>query len=144
MNKVILMGRLVADSEVRYTQNNVPMCRFRLAVNKPGKPKEGQSSAEFLNIVAWRSTAEFAGKYFKKGMQVLVEGHLRTHTWDDNGTKRYEEYTQADKLFFADSKRDNPSNVPQGTPGTAPSPQYTASTEDGYYSLSEDDEDLPF
>lgn len=143
MNKVILMGRIVADPEIRYTQNNVPVCRFRLAVNKRGKPKDGHPSAEFLKIVSWRSTAEFAGKYFKKGMQVLVEGHLRTHSWDDNGTKRYEEYTQADQLYFADSKRDRSSDTPQGKPD-ATGPQYTTSTEEGYYSLSEDDEDLPF
>ena len=143
MNKVILMGRLVADPEIRYTQTNIPMCRFRLAVNKPGKPKEGQSNAEFLKIVVWRSRAEFAGKYFRKGMQVLVEGHLKTNSWDDNGTKRYEEYTLADQLFFADSKKDNNTNASQGIPDTA-SPQYNSSSQEGYYTLNEDDEDLPF
>ena len=137
MNKVILMGRLVADPEMRYTQNNVPRCRFRLAVNKPGKPKDGQSNAEFFKIVAWRGTAEFANKYFKKGMQVLVEGHLKTNSWDDNGTSRYEEYTQADQVYFADSKKNSHSNASQGAPDTSPSGQES-------YLLPNDDEDLPF
>ena len=137
MNKVILMGRLVADPEMRYTQNNVPRCRFRLAVNKPGKPKEGQPNADFLKIVAWRGTAEFASKYFKKGMQVLIEGRLKAHSWDDNGTTRYEEYTQADLVYFADSKKDGHTNSLQGIPDISPSGQES-------YLLPNDDEDLPF
>lgn len=143
MNKVILMGRLVADPETRYTQNNVPRCRFRLAVNKPGKPQEGKPNAEFLTIVAWRGTAEFISKYFKKGMQVLIEGHLKSHTWDDHGTKRFEEYTQADQVYFADSKKQE-GKAPRQAASNIPPIQYAGSIDEGYYTLNEDDEDLPF
>ncbi|NLU53424.1 MAG: single-stranded DNA-binding protein [Clostridiaceae bacterium] len=124
MNKVILLGRLVADPELRFTQNNVPVCRFRIAINKP------EAEAEFFRIVAWRGTAEFISKYFKKGSKILIEGHLKTHVWDDNGTKRYDEYTQADQVYFVDSKKaENQESAPEGQ-------------SESYYQLS--DEGLPF
>lgn len=159
MNKVILMGRLVADPETRYTQNNISMCRFRIAVNRQGKPQEGQPNADFLEIVAWRSTADFVAKYFKKGMQVLVEGYLRNNSWtDQQGNKRYRDDIHADNVYFAEGKRDNsgaPSyNAPSyggGSPyGDAPqasNPPFKAEKPDngeGFYALNEDDEDLPF
>lgn len=106
MNKVILMGRLVADPETRYTSNNIHMTRFKLAVNRPGKPQEGQPSADFFTVTAWRQTAEFAAKWFKKGQQVLVEGYLRNNSWtDQQGNKRYSDDIHADQVYFADSKR---------------------------------------
>ena len=137
MNKVILMGRLVADPVIRYTTaNNIPYCWFRLAVNKPVKQKEGQASAVFFNIVAWRNTAEFIGKYLKKGIQILIEGHLKTNSWDDNGTRRYEEFTQADHVYFADSKKPVDGSGDAGNSASAPN--------QGIYEFNEDDEDLPF
>ena len=111
MNKVILLGRLVADPEVRYTQSNTAMARFKLAVNRQGKPQEGQPTADFLQITAWRHTAEFVGKYFQKGQQVLVEGHLRNNSWtDQQGNKRFSDDIHADQVYFADSKRDRNDN----------------------------------
>ena len=70
MNKVILMGRLVADPETRYTPSNTSISRFRLAVNRGGKPVEGQPTADFFDIVTWQKTADFVSKYFKKGASV--------------------------------------------------------------------------
>ena len=150
MNKVILMGRLTADPETRYTQSNIPMTRFKIAVNRPGKPQEGQPSADFFNITAWRSTAEFVGKYFKKGQQVLIEGYLRNNSWtDQQGNKRYSDDVHAEQVYFADSKRDSGSNntysgnnMPQVS-----APSFSAEKPengDGFYALNEDDEDLPF
>ncbi len=149
MNKVILMGRLVADPETRYTQNNIPMTRFKLAVNRPGKPQEGQPNADFLNITAWRTTAEFVAKYFKKGQQVLVEGYLRNNSWtDQQGNKRYSDDIHADQVYFADSKRDSGSNnAYMGNTPQVSAPAFPADKPengDGFYALNEDDEDLPF
>lgn len=112
MNKIILLGRLVADPETRYTANSTQMTRFKLAVNRQGKPQEGQPTADFFQITAWRHTAEFVQKYFQKGQQVLVEGYLRNNSYTDkDGNKRYSDEIHADKVYFADSKRDNQPKV---------------------------------
>lgn len=133
MNKVILLGRLVADPELRYTQSNIPAARFRLAVNRPIK-QEGQPTADFFMITAWRGTAEFVSKYFRKGQQVLVEGHLMNNSWTDHeGKKRYNDVIIADHVYFADSKHSGAADLPQ-----------TQDPEDSIYNLNDDDEDLPF
>lgn len=141
MNKVILLGRLVADPEVRYTQNNIPRARFRIAVNRPGKHQEGQPNADFIMITAWRGTAEFVSKYFRKGQQVLVEGYLRNNSWtDQQGNKQYHDDVHAEKVYFADSKKENNDNSTAGNSDSAEQPL----SGDGFYSINEDDEDLPF
>lgn len=150
MNKVILMGRLVADPETRYTQSNIAMSRFRIAVNRPGKPQEGQPNADFIQITAWRNTAEFVGKYFHKGQQVLIEGYIRNNNWTDkDGNKRYSDEVHAEQVYFADSKRDSGSNNTFGGGNMSQAPQSEFQGQkpengDGFYALSEDDEDLPF
>ena len=94
MNKVILMGRLTRDPEVRYTQTNNTL-------------QGEERNADFFNVVAWSKTGEFCSKYFKKGQQVGVIGRLQTRTWDDqNGTKHYITEVVAEEAYFADSKRD--------------------------------------
>jgi single-strand DNA-binding protein len=107
MNKVILMGRLTRDPEVRYTQgNNTAVCSFSLAVNRRFK-QEGQPDADFINVVAWAKTAEFVGKYFAKGQQVAVFGHLQTRTYDDKeGKKVHVTEVVAEEVYFADSKKE--------------------------------------
>ena len=108
MNKVILMGRLTRDPEVRYTQtNNTLVASFSLAVNrrftKPGEERQ----ADFINVVAWSKLGEFCSKYFKKGQQVGIIGRLQTRTWDDDqGTKHYVTEVVAEEAYFADSRRD--------------------------------------
>ena len=88
MNKVILMGRLTRDPEVRYTtNNNTLVCTFSLAVNRRFK-QEGQPDADFINIVAWAKTGEFCSKYFTKGQQVVVCGRLQTRSYDDKDGKK--------------------------------------------------------
>ena len=97
MNKVILMGRLTRDPEVRYTQtNNTLVASFSLAVNR-----------RFVNIVAWSKLGEFCSKYFKKGQQVGIIGRIQTRNWDDDqGVKHYVTEVVAEEAYFADSKRD--------------------------------------
>lgn len=148
MNKVILLGRLVADPETRYTQNNIAVSRFRLAVNRPVRQQEGQQTADFFDIVAWRSTAEFVSRFFRKGMQVLVEGYLRNNTWQDQqGNRHYRTEIHCENVYFADSKRDRDATQSYG-PVSGPSNQENdipqPESGDGYYPFSGDDEDLPF
>ena len=116
MNKVILMGRLTREPEVRYTQtNNTLVASFGLAVNRRFV-QEGQQNADFINIVAWGKTGEFCSKFFKKGMQVSVIGRLQIRNYDDeNGQKHYVTEVVAEEVYFADSKKDNdePENVNQ-------------------------------
>ena len=107
MNKVILMGRLTRDPEVRYTTtNNTLVCTFSLAVNKRFARQGSEQTADFINIVAWDKTGEFCSKYFKKGQQVGVIGRLQTRTWDDDKGKHYITEVVAEETYFADSKRD--------------------------------------
>lgn len=103
LNKVILMGRLTADPELRHTQNNIPVTSFTLAVDR-GYGQDKQT--DFLDIVAWRKTAEIVSQWFSKGMLVAVSGRLQTRTWEDKqGNKRKAVEVVADEVFFAESKK---------------------------------------
>lgn len=139
LNKVILMGRLTRDPEVRYTaNNNTLVCSFSLAVGRNFK-REGQPDADFINIVAWGKTGEFCSKYFVKGQQVAVCGRLQTRNYDDKeGKKVYVTEVIAEEVNFADSKRDNANNFETGFNPTTPS-----SPEDGFMPVV-DDTQLPF
>ena len=108
MNKVILMGRLTRDPEVRYTQtNNTLVATFSLAVNRRFVRQGEERQADFINIVAWAKLGEFCSKYFKKGQQVGIVGRIQTRTWDDDqGVKHYVTEVVAEEAYFADSKRD--------------------------------------
>ena len=108
MNKVILMGRLTRDPEVRYTQtSNTLVASFSLAVNRRFVRQGEERQADFINIVAWGKLGEFCSKYFKKGQQVGVIGRIQTRTWDDDqGQKHYVTEVVAEEAYFADSKRD--------------------------------------
>jgi single-strand DNA-binding protein len=100
------MGRLTRDPEVRYTtNNNTLVCSFSLAVNRRFR-QEGQPDADFINIVAWAKTGEFCSKYFTKGQQVAVSGHLQTRSYDDkDGNKKYSTEVIAEKVTFLSSKK---------------------------------------
>jgi len=108
MNKVILMGRLTRDPEVRYTTtNNTLVCTFSIAVNRRFARQGAEQTADFFNIVAWDKTGEFCSKYFKKGQQVGVIGRLQTRNYDDkDGKKVYVTEVVAEETYFADSRRD--------------------------------------
>ena len=144
MNKVILMGRLTKDPELKYTSgNNTAVTTFTIAVNRRGA-KEGQPQADFINVVAWSKTAEFCGKYFTKGLQVAVVGRIQTRTWDDNeGKRHYVTEVVADETYFADSKRGSEAGGNAG--GSAPRSysEAPAASGDGFYPMDEDEE-LPF
>ena len=141
MNKVILMGRLTRDPEVRYTQtNNTLVASFSLAVNRRFVRQGEERQADFINIVAWSKLGEFCSKYFKKGQQVGVIGRIQTRTWDDeNGVKRYVTEVVAEEAYFADSKRDGMGDGASfentfGTSLASANPEFTVASDD----------DLPF
>ena len=142
MNKVILMGRLTKDPEVRYTQNtNALVASFSLAVNRRFAKQGEERQADFFNVVAWSKTGEFCSKYFKKGQQVGVIGRLQTRTWDDqNGAKHYITEVVAEEAYFADSKKDGEGASFENTFGTA-IPGGTGDAPDFEVSASDD---LPF
>lgn len=114
MNKVILMGRLARDPEVRYTNaNNTMVATFSLAVNRRFAKQGEERKADFLQIVAWDKTAEFVSKYFKKGQQVSVVGRIETRYYDDKDGKRvYVTEVIAEEVYFAGDKKEDNANAP--------------------------------
>lgn len=106
MNKVALIGRLTKEPETRYTQNNICVVSFSLAVNRRVVKEGEQQTADFINIVAWNKTAEFIAKYFNKGMQVGIVGRIQTRNYDDkDGKKVFVTEVVAEEVDFADSKK---------------------------------------
>ena len=104
LNNVVLMGRLTKDPELRQTPQGVSVAQFSLAVDRSYSKGE-EKQTDFINITAWRSTADFVSKYFTKGQLVAVRGRLQTRTWQDqSGQKRYATDVVADEVFFAESK----------------------------------------
>ena len=107
MNKCFIMGRLTRDPEIRTTPNQVMVATFTLAVDRRGKSGNGERQADFIPVVAWRNTAEFVGKYFKKGSKMIVIGSIQTRNYDDKDGKRvYITETIADEIEFAETKKD--------------------------------------
>ena len=141
-NKVILIGNLVADPELKQTQSGISVTSFRIAVGRKfsSKNAEGAQQTDFINIVAWRNTAEFIARYFQKGRSILITGSLQTRDWtDQNGQKHYITEVVADEAQFVDKKPDGTSPVAGATP--AP---YGASPKDVAFEEMSTDDDLPF
>ena len=107
LNHIVLMGRLTRDPELRYTQSQIPVASFRLAVDRDfGGRDGGERQTDFIDIVAWRSTAEFVSKYFTKGSMAAVSGRLQIREWTDReGGKRTTAEVVADNVYFGESKR---------------------------------------
>ena len=118
MNKVILMGRLTRDPELRYTQStNTAQCGFTIAVDRRFKAQDGTTKADFINCVAWRNTAEFISKYFQKGSRILVTGSIQVRDYENNeGKKVYVTEVIVDEAEFCESK--NNANGSQNTYST--------------------------
>jgi len=143
MNKVILMGRLTKDPEVRYSQGSEPLAvaRYSLAINRRFK-RQGEPDADFINCVSFGKAGEFAEKYFKKGQMVSVVGRLQVRSWDDNeGKKRWSTDVVVEEQYFAESKASF-----DGHKGDAPAAPKQPAQSDGFYPIDEsiEDDDLPF
>ena len=107
LNKIVLMGRLTRDPELRRTQSGTAVTSFSLAVDRDFKSQSGEKETDFIDIVAWRNTAEFVNKYFSKGRMAVVEGRLQIRDWTDrDGGKRRSAEVIADNVYFGDSKRE--------------------------------------
>lgn len=122
MNKAILVGNLTRDPEQRTTQGGVPVTSFTVAVNRKFKSQDGTQQTDFINCVAWRSTAEFIAKYFGKGSKIGIVGTIQTRTYDDaNGVRKYVTEIVVDEAEFVTSKSQNPGggggdNYPEAPP----------------------------
>lgn len=138
MNKVILIGRLTADPELRHTQSGTAVCRYRLAVDRPVK-KEGQQNVDFLNCLAWNKNAEFASRYLRKGTKIAVEGRIQTRNYEKDGVKRYIFEIVIDRHEFCESK----SPAESGSGYSAPATDYSG-TDQEFTDMDEDDGELPF
>ena len=132
MNKAILLGRLTKDPELRYTANGTAVATFDLAINGK-KRQDGSSEADFLPVVAWRERAEFAAQHLSKGRQVLVEGQIKTRSYEDReGVRRKATEIVASLIYFADSKRDTNND------------DSDSSFNSDFTPVDPDDDDLPF
>lgn len=111
LNKIILMGRLTKDPELRRTNSGTPVASFSIAVDRDFKSQSGEKETDFIDIVAWRSTAEFVSKYFTKGRMAVVEGRLQIRDWNaQDGTKRRTAEVVADNVYFGDTKKEAQQN----------------------------------
>ena len=151
LNKIVIMGRLARDPELRRTQAGVSVTSFRIACDRDYKSQSGEKETDWIDVVAWRNTAEFVSKYFQKGRMAVIEGRLQTRDWTDkDGNKRTAVEIVADNIYFGDSKRDggNSYDAPAfGAPAFgAPAGGYAASVggSDQFAEIDEQDGDLPF
>ena len=119
LNHIVLMGRLTRDPELRYTQSQLPVTSFTLACDRDyGGRDGGERQTDFIDIVAWRSTAEFVSKYFTKGAMAVVSGRLQLRDWTDReGNKRRSAEVVADNVYFGESKRSREENAGGGYAG---------------------------
>lgn len=141
LNKVIIGGRLTADPESRQTQSGISVVTFTVAVNRQYS-KDEQREADFLNVTAWRATADFVARYFRKGSAICVCGSLRTRSYTaQDGSSRHVTEILADDVMFVDSK-DEATGTQPGSAGYIP-PAYTQSNSPKFEELKTDD-DLPF
>ena len=145
-NKVILIGNMTADPELKQTTGGTSVCSFSIAVNRRfAKSEQAQQTVDFINIVTWRQSAEFVSRYFKKGNPILVCGQLQTRTWTDNqGAKRYVTEVVADEVSFVAPASQNSSNGGAGyTPEAYGNPTFNSASDASFEEIP-NDESLPF
>ena len=149
-NKVILIGNMTADPELKQTQTGTSVCSFSIAVNRRFSKNEQGQTVDFINIVAWRQSADFVCRYFKKGNPILICGQLQTRTWTDNqGQKRYATEVVADEVYFVAPSGANAApagNAPQGdtyTPAAYGAPAFNTAGSANFEEIPSD-ESLPF
>jgi single-strand DNA-binding protein len=150
LNKVVLCGRLTADPELKQTQNGVAVVTFTLAVNRRFQSRTadaaGGQQADFISLVAWRQTAEFISKYFKKGSALCVTGSIQTRSWQDQqGQRRYATEVVVDEAMFVDSRNESGSAgyTPDAYAASAPAFSTPVAEAPNFEELKADD-DLPF
>lgn len=145
LNVAIVMGRLTADPELRHTPSNIAVTSFTLAVDRSYVKSGENRQTDWIDVVAWRNTAEFISRYFKKGQMMIVEGSIQTRTYEDkNGGKRKAVELVASNVNFGEAKRSDSSvGSYSAAPISEPAPAYTSGSADDFEELPLDD-DLPF
>ena len=151
LNLSVIMGRLVADPELRHTPSNIAVTSFTLAVDRSYVKSGENRQTDFIDVVAWRNTAEFVCKYFRKGQMMIVEGSIQTRTYEDrNGSKRKAVEIVANNVNFGEAKRSDSQSggsysqtAPSYAPASEPAPAYESGSADDFEELPLDD-DLPF
>lgn len=144
LNRIIIMGRLTRDADIRHTQTGTAVASFALAVDRDFKDKAtGEKATDFIDVVAWRNTAEFVSRYFSKGRMAVVEGRLQIRDWTDkDGNKRRTAEVVADNVYFGDSKRDGESGYQGGySSGGYQAPEQPTNE---FQELQDEDGELPF
>ena len=153
LNRIIIMGRLTRDPELRRTGSGTPVTSFSLAVDRDFKSQSGEKETDFIDVVVWRSTAEFVSKYFTKGRMAVVEGRLQIRDWTDrDGGKRRSAEVVADNVYFGDSKRDSAGDYgappAYGAPASYGAPAAGRGAPAGgssdFAEIGEEDGELPF
>ena len=160
LNRIVLMGRLTRDPELRRTQSGTAVVSFSIACDRDYAAQGAERETDFIDIVAWRGTAEFVEKYFSKGRMIVVGGRLQIRNWQDKeGNKRRSAEVVADNVYFGDSKRDNAdggsfnqsqgyaqsfNQIPQPQQPAYQAPQNVSAAPSDFSMLSDDDPDLPF
>ena len=147
LNRIILMGRLTRDPELRHTQTGTAVASFSLAVDREFRNRDsGEKGVDFIDVVAWRNTAEFVSKYFTKGRMAVVEGRLQIRDWTDReGGKRRSAEVVADNIYFGDSKRDGETGGASFSRPAAPADYGMPPVGgDQFAELADDDGELPF
>ena len=140
LNKVVIMGRFTKDPELRRTGSGTAVTSFSLACDRDFKSQSGEKETDFIEVVAWKNTAEFVSKYFSKGRMAVVDGRLQIRDWTDkSGNKRTTAEVVADNVYFADSKRSE-SNDNQKENFNALSGRVS----DDFVPISEEDGEIPF
>lgn len=140
LNKVTLAGHLTTAPELKQTPSGISVTSFTIAVNRRTK-----NEVDFINCVAWRTTAEFICKYFKTGSGICIVGSIQTRSWsDNNGNKRYATEVVADEAYFVDSKAEAPSNEYLSTPTVNESQNANINPVEIKFDEISDDTDLPF
>ena len=144
LNHITIMGRMTRDPELRRTGSGTPVTSFTLAVDRDFGPKDGgEKETDFIDVVCWRSTAEFVEKYFRKGSMAIASGRLQIRSWTDNeGRKRRSAEVIADNVYFGDSKKSDSYTGSYSTPASA-NPSSSVPAQD-YALLEDDDTQLPF
>lgn len=145
LNKVVLAGRLTADPELKLTPNGISVVSGSIAINRPARVVNNQrvTEVDFINFVAWRKTAEFIAKYFKKGSAICITGSMQSRTWEDNGVKRYATEAVVDEAMFVDSINNNKSEDPTYVPEAYAAPQFSGDNTPNFEEVKTDD-DIPF
>ena len=147
MNHIVIMGRLTRDPELRHTPNGVAVASFSLAVDRGFTPKDGsEKQTDFIDVVAWRNSAEFVAKYFVKGQMAAVVGRLQIRDWQDkDGNKRRSAEVVADNIYFTESKKSREASFGPVEPKDDVSSNYTTPVEGSEFAeLDIDDGELPF